>query len=280
MQNSLQTLALYIACGVDPHKSFIFLQSSIKEHSEFLWILSCITPMSWLNRMTQYKDNKYKKLNLINCGLFTYPILMASDILLYSSNIIPVGIDQKQHIELTCKIAERFNSIFGKTLEVPKVYINSKKLKIMGLDDPSRKMSKSTGEIRSNHIISLLDSEEKLKKTIMSAKTDSGEIISFEKSSNGVKNLLNIYKNISLKTKKDIINEFTDKKYSFLKKRVFESMYSFLKPIQKEYYKLMKDKIYLCNILFKNIEFVQEKAYDTMNKIKEKLKYLDLKKFS
>ena len=160
----IKTLALYVACGIDPKKSVIFVQSLIKEHSELAWILNCVTPMGWLERMTQYKD-KSKAKKTIGAGLFNYPVLMAADILLYNTNTVPVGNDQKQHVELSCNIAARFNHLFGQTFNVPKVLIRKDGARIMGLDDPSNKMSKSIGEKKAGHMIMLLDDEKRLKKT-------------------------------------------------------------------------------------------------------------------
>ena len=239
-----ETLGIYLACGLDPKKSAIFVQSHVREHSELAWILNCVTPIGWLERMTQYKS-KSKSSKSIGSGLLTYPVLMAADILLYDTDLVPVGDDQKQHVELACDIAGRFNHMFGDTFKIPKVVIKKTGARIMGFDDPTNKMSKSLGELSNTHLVGLLDSEKQIKKTIMSAQTDSGSEINFDKLSAGLQNLVTIYEALSGESLEQIKNKFTGIQYGYLKKAVFEIVLEKLKPIQAEYAKISSDQNYL-----------------------------------
>lgn len=269
-KNTLNTFAMCLACGINPIKSNLFIQSSVSEHSELLWLLSCITPTGSLKRMTQYK-HKAQLLQSTNSGLMNYPILMAADILLYQADIIPAGIDQKQHIELAQKLASTFNSKFGPILSVPKIQIKKGNEKIMGLDNPSHKMSKSIGVSKLGHMISLLDDNSVIKKKIMSATTDSKSEISFKNSSLGIKNLLNINKALSYESKAQIEKKFNKKNYTYLKKTTIELITSILDPIKKKYKYLINNKDYLIKIAKKNAIISKSIAYKNIKQIKTKM---------
>ncbi len=261
---------LYVACGIDPSKSNIFVQSHISEHAELAWILNCVTPIGWLERMTQFKS-KSKQLQSVGTGLFNYPVLQAADILLYNTNLVPVGEDQKQHIELTRDIANRFNNLFKKTFVVPDVLIRKSGARIMGFDDPEQKMSKSIGEEKKEHAIGLLDPPNVIKKTVMRAVTDTNNCISFQDGSAGVLNLLSIYEVITKKSREDIENHFAGKGYGFLKKEIVDILVSELEPIQKRYNQLVNEKQYIDEILIKGAENVKETARSTYKRVKENL---------
>lgn len=246
-QKTNEYLALYIACGIDPEISTIYIQSQIRELSELTWILNCVTPVGWLERMTQYKT-KTKGVESVGCGLLDYPVLMAADIIIYDTDLVPVGEDQKQHLELACEIARRFNVIFGETFKIPKVTMPALGARIMGLDDPTQKMSKSVGEKKAGHAVGLLHTEAQIKKAFMSSVTDSGQETRYEHASPGVKNLLNIYCAIKKITPDEASNEFSGKGYGALKKAVFEAAWETIQPIQKRFEKLISDQNYLMKI--------------------------------
>ena len=234
-----ELVGLYIACGLDPQKASIFVQSHIPEHTELAWLLNCITPMGWLERMTQFKDKAGDQRERASAGLFTYPTLMAADILLYGSHEVPVGDDQKQHVELTRDLAERFNRKFGEVLVVPQPVIRPVGARIMGLDDPTKKMSKSIdGQF---HSIGLLDPPNRIKKTIMRAVTDSQTEIVFDENRPGVNNLLGIYQALSGQDKEQIEAQFAGKGYGDLKKAELEGGMAGIAPIQARYAALSAD---------------------------------------
>ncbi len=269
-QRTLETIALYLACGINSDKSLIFVQSHIKWHTQLSWILNCITPLSWLRRMTQYKTKIQDNSNAFT-GLMNYPILMASDILLYNATLIPVGEDQKQHIEFTTKIAMRFNNIFGKTFNIPRSLVPSHGARIMGFDDPSIKMSKSHGYDNSTHLISLLDTSEKIKKIIMSATTDSNNILKFSTSSLGIKNLFNIAQALSGESIKSLEHRFSNKGYYSFKMYIVTLILNFLNPIKKKYLKIINDKEYIDKILNKSTIRANNIAKKTIKKVYNKI---------
>jgi|SRR5579871_2075283 len=246
-QKTNEYLALYLACGIDPNISTIYIQSQVRELSELTWILNCVTPVGWLERMTQYKS-KAKGLESIGTGLLDYPVLMAADILIYDTDLVPVGEDQKQHLELSCEIARRFNGLFGDTFKIPKITMPKLGARVMGLDDPTQKMSKSVGEKKPGHAIGLLHSEAQIKKAIMSSVTDSGQETRYENASAGVKNLINIYCAIKKTTIDAASNEFSGQGYGHLKKAVFEAVWETIKPIRAKYDQLIGDPSYLMKI--------------------------------
>ncbi|MEN8906142.1 MAG: tryptophan--tRNA ligase [Clostridiales bacterium] len=263
-----EVAALYLACGIDPKKSIIFVQSQVSQHSELTWLLNCVTPLGWLERMTQYKS-KSQKNETIGTGLLDYPVLMAADILLYQADIVPVGDDQKQHVEITRDIAQRFNKLYGELFNIPKDLIRKSGARIMAFDDPETKMSKSIGEIKKGHAIWLLDTPNTIKKTIMRATTDSGQETRFEHASLGVKNLLVLYETLTGKTRTDVEKHFDGKNYGFLKKELVDVVVESLEPIQKKYDEITSEKSYLDNILKEGKDKASVIAEETLNSAKK-----------
>ena len=263
-------LALYIACGIDPDVSTIYIQSHIRELSELTWILNCVTPVGWLERMTQYKT-KAHGLESVSCGLLDYPVLMASDILIYDTDLVPVGDDQKQHLEITCEIARRFNGLFGETFKIPKITVPKLGARIMGLDDPTQKMSKSIGEKKAGHAVGLLHTESQIKKAIMSSVTDSGQEVRYEHASAGVKNLINIYCAITHKTTDEACAQFVGQGYGTLKKAVFEVVWDLIRPIQKRFHELNGDQNYLMHIAQKGADRARQLAQAKMLDVRKKV---------
>ena len=234
--------AILFACGIDPDKSTLFVQSHVTTHAEGCWILNCVTPVSWLERMTQFKDKSVGQ-ESVSTGLLDYPVLMAGDILLYSAHEVPVGDDQRQHVELTRDIAGRFNRLFGETFVMPDAVIPEVGGRVMGLNDPNVKMSKSYSHIR-GHAVRLLDEPKEIQRSIMRAVTDSGNEIAFSESPEkaGVNNLLGIYKVITDKAESEVERDFADARgYGDLKRRVAEAVIEELRPIRERYYELMDD---------------------------------------
>lgn len=252
-QKTNEYLGLYLACGIDPDISTIYIQSQVRELTELTWILNCVTPIGWLERMTQYKS-KAKGLESTSCGLLDYPVLMASDILIYDTDLVPVGDDQKQHLELACEIARRFNVIYGEIFKIPKITLPAMGARVMGLDDPTQKMSKSIGEKKAGHAIGLLHSESQIKKAIMSSVTDSGQETRYEQASPGVKNLLNIYCALTKTTMEEASNRFANQGYGTLKKAVFEAVWETIRPIQERFKQLSADPHYLMQIAQKGAD--------------------------
>ena len=268
----LSYVAQYIACGIDPLKSTIVIQSHVPQHAELMWILSTITYMGELSRMTQFKDKSKINSANINAGLFTYPVLMASDILIYQAEIVPVGADQKQHLELARNLAVRFNSHYSDTFIVPEPYIPKEGARIMSLQNPKVKMSKSDNNL--NNIISLLDKPEIIRKKVMRAVTASNKIIKYDKSRPGISNLVNIYSIINGISHNAIEKEFNGKMYSEFKKELGESIINYLEPIQKQYYKLINDKKYLESILDSGANNAYHRARKTLTKVYRKVGFL------
>jgi len=264
-----EVCALYLACGIDPDKSTIFVQSEVHEHAELCWILSCLTPLGWLYRMTQFKS-KSEKRESVGTGLLTYPVLQAADILLYHADQVPVGQDQKQHIEIARDIAQRFNQMFGETLTVPDVMIRKSGARIMGLDDPSAKMSKSTGQAVKGHAVGMLDTPKAIKKALGRAVTDSGMEFRFEHASPGVLNLLTLYEVFTSKPRDEIEAHFTAKGgYGYLKVEVAEAIIATLEPIQKRWRELMDEPTYLDGVLDKGAEKARGIASGVLADVKQ-----------
>ena len=259
-------LTLYIAAGLDPKKNCIYYQSHVTGHAELAWILNCFTYMGELNRMTQFKDKAAKHADNINAGLFTYPVLMAADILLYQADVVPVGIDQMQHLELTRDIAIRFNNIYGDVFTVPEAYIGKVGAKIMSLQDPSKKMSKS--DENPNASIYLMDDPDTIMRKCKRAVTDSEACIAYREEQPGLKNLIDIYCACTEKTAEEAVKEFEGKGYGELKTAVGEAVVSVLKPLQDEVARLEKDKAYIDSIIKENAEKAQYFANKTLRQRK------------
>lgn len=269
-QRTLETIALYLACGINSDKSLIFIQSHIKWHAQLSWILNCITPISWLRRMTQYKTKMKQNLNAFT-GLMNYPILMTADILLYNATLIPVGEDQKQHIEFATKLAMRFNNIFGKTFNIPRAIVPVRGARIMGLDDPTIKMSKSHGYNNSTHLISLLDDADKIKKIIMSSTTDSNNILKFSESSLGIQNLFNIAQALSGESIISIEHRFINKGYYYFKMYIIDLILNFSIPIKNRYDKIINNKKHIEKILKVSTIKANNIAQRTIRKVYNKI---------
>ena len=242
-ERTLDLLALFLAVGLDPKKSTLFVQSHVSVHAEGAWLLNCITPESWLKKMTQYKDKSAKQ-EIVLTGLLDYPVLMAADILFYDTHDVPVGEDQKQHVELARNIAERFNYQYGETFIVPEPVIGAAGARIMGLDDPTAKMSKSSSHIK-GHAIRLLDDTKDIERAIMRSKTDSGSEIKFSKDIEkaGVNNLLTIYQVLTGKSKDAVEQDFANARgYGDLKKAVAELVISVTEPIRARHREIISDR--------------------------------------
>ncbi|WRF40962.1 tryptophan--tRNA ligase [Helicobacter pylori] len=238
---SYELVKLLLACGINPNQSGLFIQSEIDEHPALAWLLNCQVSMGEMQRMTQFKDKSLKNPKSVNVGLFNYPILMASDILLYQSDLVPVGEDQKQHLELTRNIAEKFNRDFGKCFKVPEPLIAKVGARVMGLDDPKVKMSKS--HQGANHAIFLLDEPDIIARKIKKAATDSTGVIAFDEKREGVFNLLNIYMLLSNESPENIEERFKNKGYGDFKKELAEVVIQALKPIQERYKEISDDEV-------------------------------------
>jgi tryptophanyl-tRNA synthetase len=260
--------ALYLAAGIDPKACSIMVQSAVPAHAELAWMLTCVTPIGWLERMTQYKA-KAAKQESVGDGLLQYPVLMAADILLYQAGIVPVGEDQSQHLELTRDVAQRFNSLYGETFVVPGTSLPSVGARIMGLDDPSNKMSKS--ETAANHGVALLDPPDKIRKIIMRATTDSQPCVDFDSAGPGVLNLLAIYQSFSGASADEVKSVFAGMRYGDLKKRVADMVISHLEPFQERYRRIVSDPGYLDGVLREGAERVAPIANQTVRQVKERM---------
>ncbi|MCA9906598.1 MAG: tryptophan--tRNA ligase [Anaerolineae bacterium] len=266
--SSRRVAALYIASGIDPEENVIFLQSAVPAHPYLSWILGCVTPMGWLERMTQFKT-KSGQTESVGTGLFTYPVLQAADILLYQADYVPVGEDQRQHVELTRDIAARFNHLFGKCFRLPEGLYRTTGARVMGFDDPASKMSKSLAEQRTGHAVNLLDPPNVIKKTIMSAVTDSGNEARFEHASAGVRNLLELYEVLTKEPREQIENRFHGQGYGNLKKAVTEAVVETLRPIQERYQQITNEPGYLDDLLAKGAERASQVADRTLAKARQ-----------
>ncbi|MBO5889503.1 MAG: tryptophan--tRNA ligase [Clostridia bacterium] len=267
---TLELMALYLACGIDPEKCIMFIQSHVPEHAELTWVLNTVTYPGELNRMTQFKDKSRSHADNVNMGLMDYPVLMASDILLYNTAVVPVGADQKQHIEITRDLAIRFNSRYGETFVVPDGIFPKYGAKIMSLQDATKKMSKSDENI--NAYISMYDDSDTIIRKFKRAVTDSDNKIVFDPENKaGISNLLTIYSVFSGISIEEATKEFEGKGYGDFKLKVGEAVVEGLKPISKEREKLMQDKAYLDEIIIKGAENAQRIAYKTLRKVYKKV---------
>lgn len=262
-------LTLYIAAGLDPEKNCIYYQSHVSGHAELAWILNCFTYMGELNRMTQFKDKSAKHADNINAGLFTYPVLMAADILLYQVDVVPVGIDQMQHLELTRDLAIRFNNVYGDVFTIPEAYIGKVGAKIMSLQDPAKKMSKS--DENPNGSIYLMDDPDTIMRKCKRAVTDSVGEIRYCDEQPGVKNLIDIYSACTGETQEQVVRQFEGKGYGDFKMAVGEAVVSVLKPLQERVRELEKDKAYIDSVIKNNAEKANYFAGKTLRKVQKKV---------
>ncbi len=272
LSRSFDFLAQYIACGIDPEKNTVFVQSHVPQHCELAWILNCYTHMGELNRMTQFKDKSRRHEKNINAGLFAYPVLMAADILLYGTDLVPVGHDQKQHLELARNLAERFNNLYGDIFTVPEPYIPKVGARIMSLQNPTDKMSKSD-PVAANYI-SLLDDEKTATKKIKRAVTDSGSEVRFDESKPGVSNLLSIHSAISGQSIEELEAHFEGKMYGHLKTELAEVVVEFLRPMQERYREIRADEPTLRSQLAHGAEVARERAGDVLRKVHQAVGFI------
>ncbi len=268
-RRSLATLALYLACGIDPDKSTLFIQSHVDAHATLAWVLSCQTMFGELSRMTQFKDKSQKHADNINAGLFTYPVLMASDILLYQTDLVPVGADQKQHIELARNIAQRFNHNYSDTFKVPEPLIAEQGARIMSLAEPDKKMSKS--DENPNATIRILESRDETMKKFKRAVTDSENCVRASADKPGITNLMGIYSCCTGKTMEAIEREFDGRLYGEFKCAVGEAVCDLLQPVRDRYEKIAADRAYLDSILKDGREKAARRAAKTMRKVYRKV---------
>lgn len=271
-ENTLNAYALLIACGIDPDKSILFIQSHNPAHAELSWVLGCYTQFGELSRMTQFKDKSEKHPENINAGLFTYPVLMAADILLYQADLVPVGIDQKQHLELARNIAQRFNSTHGDTFKMPDGYIPKTAAKIMSLQDPTKKMSKSDDNAKS--YICILDTPESIVKKCKSAITDSDSVVAYRKDKDGINNLMSIYSAVTGDDYETIERDFAGKGYGDFKLAVGEAVAESLKPVREKYEKLVKDRAYLESCYRSGAEKARKVTERTLQKVYQKIGFV------
>jgi tryptophanyl-tRNA synthetase len=268
-RNTRELAGILLAAGIDPEKSCLFVQSAVAEHAELAWIMSCMTPMGQMERMTQFKEKSEVLKGRVSVGLFTYPALMAADILLYQTDLVPVGEDQKQHIELTRDIAQRFNATFGETFTMPEPLIRPVAARIMGLDDPTKKMSKSVDA--PNHAIGLLEPPKRIAKKIRSATTDSGSDVCFDPERPGLLNLLTIYRALTGLEPAAIEARYAGRGYGHLKVDLAEIVVEALRPLQERYRELVADPGWLDARLAEGAERVRPIAVRTMALVKERL---------
>lgn len=265
---------LYIAAGLDPEKNCIYYQSQVPAHAELQWILNCYTYLGELSRMTQFKDKSAKHEENINAGLLTYPVLMAADILLYQADVVPVGADQKQHLELTRDIAERFNGLYGEVFTIPEAYIGKTGRRIMSLQDPAKKMSKS--DENANSYILMLDDKDTIIRKFKRAVTDSDTRIYYSEDKPGVSNLMDIYALCTKKSNEEIEKEFDGKGYGDFKLAVGEVVSDTLEPIKQRFEELSKDKAYIDSLIKMNTEKANYYANKTLRKVQKKVGFPDI----
>lgn len=271
-RRTFETLALYIACGLDPEKNCLYVQSHVPAHAELAWILNCYTMFGELGRMTQFKDKSAKHADNINAGLFAYPTLMAADILLYQTDVVPVGVDQKQHVELARNIACRFNQAYSDTFTVPEPIIEKNGMKIMSLADPTKKMSKS--DENANAVVYILDDKDTIIRKFKRAVTDSDTEVRFADGKDGINNLISIYSCFTGKTVAEIETEFAGKGYGDFKLAVGETCADALSGVQARYNELLSDKAYLETIMKNGAEQASYFARKTLTKVKKKVGFV------
>ncbi len=271
-QNILNAYALLLACGIDTEKSLFFIQSHVHTHAELAWVLNCYTQFGELSRMTQFKDKSAKHADNVNAGLFAYPSLMAADILLYKSDMVPVGADQKQHLELSRNIAERFNGIYGNTFTVPEPYISTVGARVMSLQDPSKKMSKSDENV--NSWVAVLDKPDTIMKKFKRAVTDSEAVVKVGEGKDGINNLIGIMSAVTGKTADEIAVEFEGKGYGDFKTAVAEAVIEEVKPIQARFEEYINNKDYLVEQYRKSAEIAEKISQRTLDKVMKKIGFI------
>ena len=272
-KRTYETLALYMACGLDEKKNTLFVQSHVPAHAELGWMLDCYTMFGELSRMTQFKDKSQKHSQNINAGLFTYPTLMAADILLYQTDLVPVGIDQKQHLELARDIGMRFNQIYGDTFTIPEGYIPTDTMKIMSLAEPTSKMSKS--DTNQNAVVYILDSKDDVMRKFKKAVTDSEACVRYSEDKPGVSNLMTIYRAFTGKSLEEIEREFDGKGYGDFKLAVGEACADGLAPVREEFKRLMADKAHLEAVMKNGADEAAYYARKTMSKVRRKIGFVN-----
>lgn len=271
-QQTNQLYAMLMAVGLDPEKSILFVQSHVPQHSQLAWLLNCYTQFGELNRMTQFKDKSAQHADNVNAGLFTYPCLMAADILLYQADIVPVGADQKQHLEITRDIAERFNGVYGNVFTVPEPYIPKAGARVMSLQNPTAKMSKSDPNPKG--VVFLTDEPNVIMKKFKSAVTDSDMEVRYADGKDGINNLMTIYSAVTGDSFETIEHDFSGKGYGDFKKAVGEAVVAELEPVQKKYNELLKDKAYLEECRANGADIAQRIANRTLSKAMKKIGFL------
>lgn len=272
-QHTLEAYALLLACGVDPKKSIAFIQSHVKSHAELNWILACSTQFGELSRMTQFKDKSQKHPDDINAGLFTYPVLMAADILAYKADLVPIGADQKQHLELARNVAQRFNSKYGELFTVPEPYIPKVGARVMSLQDPEKKMSKS--DENPNACIYILDEPDVIIRKFKRAVTDSEAVVKYSEDKPGISNLMSIYSVVTGKDYASIEREFDGKGYGDFKLAVGEAVADHLKPVRDEFARLIADKAYLKECYTNGAQMALNVSRKTVAKAYRKVGFVD-----
>lgn len=269
---TLDVFALLLACGVDPNKSLLFIQSHIKTHTELAWVLNCYSQFGELSRMTQFKDKSARYQDNINAGLFTYPVLMAADILLYQTDLVPVGADQKQHLELARDVAQRFNSVHGNVFRIPEPYIPKEGARVMSLLDPTKKMSKSDPNPKA--YVAVLDPKDTIIKKFKGAVTDSEARVAYAEGKDGINNLMSIYSAVTGKTYDQIEAEFAGKGYGDFKLAVGETVAEHLRPIQEEFARIKQDKACLESIYRAGAQQALAISQRTLDKVYKKVGFL------
>ncbi|MCM1315369.1 MAG: tryptophan--tRNA ligase [Prevotella sp.] len=272
-QNTLNSYALLMACGIDVEKSILFIQSHVKTHAELSWILGCNTQFGELSRMTQFKDKSQRHADDVNSGLFTYPVLMAADILAYNADLVPVGVDQKQHLELARNIAQRFNQRYGDFFTLPEPYIAEIGAKVMSLQDPTKKMSKS--DDNPNAVILILDDKDTIIRKFKRAVTDSEAEVCYRDGKDGINNLITIYSSVTGKSFADIESEFSGKGYGDFKLAVGEAVADHLEPIRTEFARLSADKAYLKKCYTEGAEKALRYSQRIVSKVYRKVGFVD-----
>ncbi len=272
-KNTMNAFALMLACGMDPKRSITFVQSQNPHHAELSWVLSCSTMFGELSRMTQFKDKSQKHADNINAGLFTYPVLMAADILAYNADLVPIGADQKQHLELARNIAQRFNQRFGETFVVPDGYIPESGARLMSLQDPTKKMSKS--DENANATIFILDDKDTILRKFKRAVTDSDTEVCYREGKDGINNLMSIYSVVTGKTYDEITAEFAGRGYGDFKTAVGEAVADHLEPVRTEYARLSADKAYLTECMTNGAQQAYRLTSKLLRKVYRRVGFID-----